>query len=554
MARGAWATVIAVLLMGMLLPAVALAAPEPGDMFRYNFHRWVDNGGSWYEGYTDNTWSTGEYRVTGVNGSIATVRATYAWSHRSSEGLYLDGSEDRTVTFDTGTRRYTGAQTDLDDYDLWTATDLSVWFWVPPGLSPGEEVWILDDLFTVVSTDSTVWSGGLPRDAIELRAQGSGSRDDAYGQLSFTYTDTYFVDPATGYIIAERYREHDSGRLDGHYSTFDLSEDLDVKGTSYPVTLDLLALLAGVLGPAGVVALVALGAYAIRWRPIIVRRHAGVEKITIRRLWALDRFPRLPNAASDHFGDFLEDFANKALLAKDRVAVAVTDDKLVGLAIYTKEAKIGLVLCRDTELAEALRWFVGAKDFFSETRHPVSAPIRANAASWGVPLQSEHQYNVFETYHVMALGSIPAWAYDSRLVSRMSPADLPAMEEIAKAVYKAPARRWLAAQLASGDIGYVARVGGRIVGFAFATLAGTSGRLHTATVLPEFRNSGIGHELFRARLRALADLGAERALVEIAHGNLASLHIAGQHGFRQAGMLYVETTRTSRIERVIVRR
>ena len=547
--------VIASLLMSVLLPTVALAAPGPGDTFRYTFHGWVDNGRYWYDGYTDNTWSNGEYLLLGVTGTEARLRATYLWSFRSSEGLRQGGSEDRVVTFDTGTRRYTSNQTDLDDYDHETATNLAIWFWVPPGLRLGSGVWILDTLFSVVSTDSTVWSGGLPRDAIELRAQGSGSRNDEYGQLTFTYTDTYFVDPASGYIIAERYREHDSGRLDGQYSTFDYSEDLDVKDTSYPLAFDLPALLVAVLGPTGLVALLMWGAYALRWRPRTVRRFGGFEKLgTVRRLWSLDRFPRLPNAATDHFGDFLEDFAKKALLAKDRVAVVTTGDQLVGLGIQSKEAKIGLVLARNTDVAEALRSFLGATDFFSETRHPVSAAIRANSQSWSVPLLSQNQYNVFETYHVMSLGSIPAVTYDARLVSRMTAADLPAVNRIARVVYKVPASRWLRAQLASGDIGYVARVGGRIVGFAFATVAGTSGRLHTATVLPEFQNSGIGHELFRARLRALADLGAERAIVEIAHANLPSLHIAGQHGFLQAGMMYVETTRTKRIERVIVRR
>jgi ribosomal protein S18 acetylase RimI-like enzyme len=248
----------------------------------------------------------------------------------------------------------------------------------------------------------------------------------------------------------------------------------------------------------------------------------------------------LEPACSTHFHPFLEDFVRKALAAGDPVAVATAGGKLVGLAWNDREASIGTVLTSDTATANGLLRWVEAKDFFSEHRHR-----RHDGEPW---------YNVHETYAVLALEPVPEVSYDTGLVARMTEGDGPAVEALCAAVFEVGASRWLRAQLDQGDVAFVAKIDGKVVGFGLATACGDHGRLHTLAVDPAHRDAGIGRELVRARLTALSRLGVRRALVEIASWNVASLHLARQAGFQDVGELYVETTSPARAKRTIVRR
>ena len=93
-----------------------------------------------------------------------------------------------------------------------------------------------------------------------------------------------------------------------------------------------------------------------------------------------------------------------------------------------------------------------------------------------------------------------------------------------------------------------------MIGLAMATLADTTARLHTLTVHPEHHARGIGTALYRARLRALFDLGATRVVTECATWNIAALELARAHGFTKSGVMYVESARDIRAERKFVRR
>jgi len=136
----------------------------------------------------------------------------------------------------------------------------------------------------------------------------------------------------------------------------------------------------------------------------------------------------------------------------------------------------------------------------------------------------------------------------------MTRGDLPAVTRLAKQVFKTPSRRWIAANLDSGDLAYVAVVDGAIVGFGFACVCGDHGRLHTLAVHPDHRGKGIAKELHRARLEAMRRMGVTSVLDEIADWNLASIRISSLSGFQPVGRMWVETVRTKRVEKTIVRR
>lgn len=144
--------------------------------------------------------------------------------------------------------------------------------------------------------------------------------------------------------------------------------------------------------------------------------------------------------------------------------------------------------------------------------------------------------------------------YDSGLVRPMTEKDLPQVTRLAKKIFRRSAKKWIRACLRSGDLGYVAVVNNKVVGFGFACICGDSGRLHTLGVDMDYRGRGIGKELHCARLEALRGMGVTKVVDEIADWNLASKRISTISGFKPVGKMYVETVRTKRIKMNIIRR
>ena len=142
---------------------------------------------------------------------------------------------------------------------------------------------------------------------------------------------------------------------------------------------------------------------------------------------------------------------------------------------------------------------------------------------------------------MLALDQPGPRAWDPSLVRRMRDADRPAVIALLEAEGGDPAEAWLQAQLDDGDVCFVAMIDGRVVGCGLCGMHGDLGRLHGLVVHPDHRGQGIGAELLRARIDALALLGATRLLTEIATWNLASMHLAQEAGFRPAGSLVVES-------------
>jgi len=237
--------------------------------------------------------------------------------------------------------------------------------------------------------------------------------------------------------------------------------------------------------------------------------------------------------------------------------VVAQNHGLMGYALYNKEAKIGTILCKNTELTELLRGFIGCKDFFTESRHEIKPTKEMQKDSTTMSMlkkSGKYAYNVFENHNVYKLTKLKPMDYDTKLVRPMRSSDLKAVIALSKKIFKTKAKRWIRASFKSGEIAYVAELDGRIVGFGFAEVSGNTGRLHTLGIDPEFRNRGIGKELHRARLEAMRLIGVTKVIDEIADWNLASIRISTLSGFEKIGKMYVETKRSRRIKKNIVRR
>jgi len=565
------------LLLGPFAFIAGALQPDSTTWFRYDYFQKVDQGTGDYSGWGDETRGTGYYDVLRWGPENVTMKTIQHWNYRNDDGESKEGGLNRVFSFSLSNRKYT-TETDLDDppYNTMNATLLAQWLWVPPALRQGERIDILDETWTVTGTDVVLWSKWLPRRLIEVSVSGDDERHDDYGDLSYDYTDRLYFDKETGMFFAERYEEYDEGTLDGVSAGFRMTIEIDVTSSSYPVETDW-GLFAGTVAMYSalitlIAGAIAYGAYRIRWRQrefpmdTMVTGADGMPArssttVKLRRVRKMQDFPLAPATASVFFGPFLRHWTEKALAGKDRVAVATSPELgLGGIAFYNKEARIGTVLCTDSDLAETLRWYVGAKDFFSEVLYTVrEEPDYEMDDEYGtVPAPQQGQtleaYNVFETHKVYRLAPIPPSSPDRGLVRPMRAGDIAGAAALARRVWRLPARRWISSCLESGDLGYVAEIDGRMAGFGLACVCGTHGRLHTLAVDSSFQGRGIGKQLHRARLEAMRLLGVTDVIDEIADWNLASIRISTLSGFQPIGKMYVETVRTRRIKKDIVRR
>src|SRR6059036_2173221 len=215
----------------LLLSFIAAGAPpRTADFFEYNYNTYVDQGTDYYFGYSDKMISHARYTVQSVSGDLATVRGLGSWTFDGSDGTHQSGVTDVTPVFSVSTRRY------VSGIDVNASANATVWFWVSMPLAQGQTLRILDDVFMVISTDATVWNGIIPHRTVQLQASGTYTRDDAYGIYAATYTDRYYFDPDSGYVVAESYEERDTNPS----ASFRFRAEISLTASSYSVPLDLI--------------------------------------------------------------------------------------------------------------------------------------------------------------------------------------------------------------------------------------------------------------------------------------------------------------------------
>lgn len=577
---------LALLLALSALPASiagAQAAPPQGAWLRYRFEQRMRSQSGQYVGYDEITAANARYEIVEVLPDQVTLRGRYAWAYSSSDH-YRSGAEDRTVHFGLPDRRYREARTDVSDLDTQDGTTLATWIWIPPGLLPGTQVPIFDRAFEIVGP-TTVVASGANRPAIHVRAAYPDRRDDDYGSLTTAITDEYWFDSTTGMFLREHHVESASGTLEGLSAGFTLETTIELVDASYapaaspptepsyttppsvsvhaqPATVprtyesrmagrprvgELFQLVLPCGG--GVVVLFLLGFLVLRGRRPATYRTAQGVVYTVEELAT----PPLPGLGplSATFDWFLPHMITVARAWQQRVAYAkAANGAVLGVAIDDTPAAIATIFAPDSEVCETLRATLGRPELFSETRHPALASVRA-----ADPTVAKEAYNLYETFEVLELSARPdELGYDTEVVDPLTPEHLQEVEQLLDAVYGPGCGPWLRASLSYGDVGWVAREGGRVVGVALATLVGDRARLHTLTVAKEHRGKHLGTALYRARLRGLFDLGVTRVLTEVATWNLAALDLAREHGFSKTGLMYVESARPVRLERRFVRR
>ncbi len=516
-ALGSLVVVLALVLPFAISGIAAASTPQPGDVFEYDYNTNVDNGGGAYTGYTDSMRSHYRYEVQSVSDDVVSVLGTGSWTFSASDGTSQSGSDTYTPTFSLATRKYlSGIDSPVKD-----PTNASVWFWIPTPVSLGQTIPVLDDVLTVTSLSATIWLGAVPYSAVLLESSGQYTRNDAYGIYTATYRDQYYFDKDTGYIVAERFNEQDVGDWQGSPANFQYRAQVSVTASSYAIPIDLLSFGLLYLGIPAAVILVIVAAIRVRRGPNRLRIGSGNQAVYVRIKKAKSQadLTGLTPDGSPFFGPFLPIFAERSLAEGDPVVLALDERKIVGLALLDRESGMGSLFAADDSVARVLMKKVRMTDFFADGTIP------------GRILNAKE----IDRFTILQLRNPQPMDYDSSVVRPMTADDLASVIAIAQNVYRERAAAFIRSSFNAGDLGYVAVARGMVVGFGFATVVGTVARLHTLTVAATERSRGLGTEIMKARLSALAAMGVDRVVVEISRQNVASLRIATKVGFAPVG-------------------
>ena len=506
---------LVVLVLPFLGPAIAAMAPRAGDRFEYDYNTNVDQGSGEYTGYTDHMRSHSAYAVQGVQGDQVTVHGTGSWTFDGSDGTHQSGVVDATPVFSLSTRHYLSGI----DVNVTDPSNATVWFWIPTPAQAGDTLRVLDDVFTVTSTDATIWFGLFPHKAFLLEASGQYDRNDAYGKFLATYHDRYFFDRDSGFIVAEQFDEHDANAVAGfHYHA-----EVQVTSSSYAIPLDWVSFSLVDLGIPAAAVLAVAGVVRVRRGPsrFALGSKDFPREVRIRKVKKPSDVVNLEPDGSPFFGPFLPVFAERSVAEGDPVVLALADRRIVGMSLLDRESMLGSLFASDDKVARILLKRLRMRDFFADG----TIPGRIVGA---------HEIDRFTILQLQNPSALP---YDSNIVRPMSADDLPAVTVIAESVYGGRSRRFIESSFRGGDLGFVAmsQAPGRIAGFGFATVVASIARLHTLTVVAMDRARGLGTELTNARLAALSALGVDRVIVEISRQNVASLRIATRAGFASVG-------------------
>jgi ribosomal protein S18 acetylase RimI-like enzyme len=508
--------VLSILVLPFLGCVIASAAPRAGDRFEYDYNTNVDQGAGDYFGYTDHMRSHSAYAIQDVQGDAVTVRGTGSWVFDGSDGTHQSGIVDVLPVFSLSSRRYlSGIDVDVKD-----PPNATVWFWIPTPVVVGQTIPLIDDVFTVTSLHATLWFGLVPHEAVQLDAAGTYVRDDAYGRFDATYRDRYYFDRESGFIVGEQFEETDTDAFNP-FTSFHFHGQVILTSSSYAVPLDLVVFSLVDLGiPATAVGSVA-AAIRVRRGPSRVRigsKDFPIE-VRIRKAKSPADVANLQGDGSPFFGPFLPVFAERSFSEGDPVVLALAGNTIQGMALMDQESGLGSLFAADNAVVRVLLKRLRMRDFFADGSIP------------GRLLDAQE----IDRFTILQLRNPSAVAYDSSIVRPMTADDVPAVGAIAESVYRSPARRFIVSSFQAGDLGFVAVAGSRVVGFGFATVVGSVGRLHTLTVLPTERARGLGKEITNARLSTLAALGVERVILEISKQNVASMRIATHAGFSPIG-------------------
>ena len=221
------------------------------------------------------------------------------------------------------------------------------------------------------------------------------------------------------------------------------------------------------------------------------------------------------------FDPFLRAFARETLGSGGRALLAVGSGRVLGLLLTDPAERSASLFARSRSAAEQL------------ARLPTERTLYSEVDLGG----TKERFGIYDG----EVARLPPHRF-LHLPRLLAESELPAVGDLLREVYGAPAEAWLRVAFAEGERCFGVEVDGILAGVAWVLVAGRWARLHTLTVRPGFRRLGVGSDLVAARLLFAGQRGVARAISEISERNGPSIAVAERCGMRPAGELFLHVS------------
>jgi GNAT superfamily N-acetyltransferase len=221
---------------------------------------------------------------------------------------------------------------------------------------------------------------------------------------------------------------------------------------------------------------------------------------------------------SEHFDPFLRPFALDTLRTGGEVWVSRSGNDVDGLFLYLESEGFGSIFTLDRAVAEAFSTFHVGRSIYTDF------PFGAAPETFGI--------------YAVELGPIPPTHRFRHSVRFARDADRDAVLRLMRDVHGGVDDRWFRSMVRNDEVGFVVDGPAEIAGVAWVSVAGSTGRLHSISVRPRYRRTGVGTDLWHARAIWAERAGARRLLTEISDQNPGSRALSEAAGMRRVGELY----------------
>ena len=226
-------------------------------------------------------------------------------------------------------------------------------------------------------------------------------------------------------------------------------------------------------------------------------------------------FPDALSFFSPYLGYYVKEVlgvGGEAYLSKD------PEGAISGLFIYDSVEKDGTIFTRSREVFD---YFYALKPF----------------NSLFAELETEHKGEVYDIYMTDPLRSLTDHRF-SHEISIADESDVDALERFMSLTHPGINRNWVRVAMNDGDKCLTVRLDNEIAGLGWLSIVNNIGRLHSLYVKPQFRQIGIGRDIFYARLFWLKSKHVRLAFSEIARENTPSSRIAVKGNMTTCGRVF----------------
>jgi RimJ/RimL family protein N-acetyltransferase len=221
---------------------------------------------------------------------------------------------------------------------------------------------------------------------------------------------------------------------------------------------------------------------------------------------------------SEFFDPFLRPFLLDTLRSGGEAWVSRSGERVDGLFLYLEAETFGTIFTHDPAVADAFSTFhVGRSIYTAFPFGPFPEPfgIFVRELEGG---SAPHRFR-----HAVRLARESDQAETIRLMRDVH-------GEVNEPWHRRPGRNDEACVVVDGM--------GELAGVAWVSVANGHGRLHSLSVRPRYRRTGVGTDLWHARALWAASAGARRLVTEISDQNAGSRALSERAGMRRVGEIY----------------